>query len=144
MTYIEDLDLSVRSYNLLKHAGINTLEKLQEMSEEELRNVKYLGPKSYKEILKVRNNYVEENTLKWIPISEKLPPLGICVMCTVKDHYNGQLELRYPVYYLQKTYESGYAFYFGDTNNPLLPNVSEVVAWMPLPEPYEAETENED
>lgn len=73
----------------------------------------------------------------WIPVSEKLPPLGECIIVTVKEHYRKQLELRYPVYYLNKTYSPGYAFYFGDTNNILLPDVSEVIAWMPIPKPYE-------
>lgn len=79
----------------------------------------------------------EQLNNSWIPVREKLPPLGACIICTVRDHYRNQFELRYPVYYLQKTYENGYAFYFGDTNNPLLPDISEVIAWMPLPEPYE-------
>ncbi|MFV0344228.1 MAG: DUF551 domain-containing protein [Anaerocolumna sp.] len=75
----------------------------------------------------------------WVPISERLPALGMCVICTVKDHFRNQYELRYPVYYLQKTYEPGYAFYFGDTSNPLLPDISEVIAWMPLPETFKDE-----
>lgn len=78
----------------------------------------------------------------WISVSEKLPPLGACVICTVREHFRNQFELRYPVYYLQKTYENGYAFYFGDTNNPLLPDISEVVAWMPIPMPYEGGYQN--
>lgn len=75
--------------------------------------------------------------MKWIPINEKMPRLGECIIVTVKEHYRKQLELRYPVYYLNKTYSEGYAFYFGDTNNILLPEVSEVIAWMPIPKPYE-------
>lgn len=137
MTDIRDLGLSCRAYNCLMRAGINTLEKLREISEEDLMNVRNLGRHSLEEVLKVRNNYPEKNTFKWIPIGEKHPPLGTCIMCTVKEHYRNQLELRYPVYYLQKVYEDGYAFYFGDTTNPLLPDVSEVIAWMPMPKPYE-------
>ena len=137
MTDIIELGLSVRAYNCLKRAGINTVEELREKTKEDLMKVKNIGRHSLEEVLKARNNHQEENTFKWIPIDEKLPPLGACVICTVREHFRNQFELRYPVYYLQKTYENGYAFYFGDTSNPLLPDISEVVAWMPMPKPYE-------
>ena len=48
----EGLGLTARSLNALKKAGVETLEKLREMSEEELQAVKGLGPKSVKEIIK--------------------------------------------------------------------------------------------
>ena len=47
---IEDLDLSVRSYNCLKRAQIGTVLELTEKSEEEMMKVKNLGKKSLKEI----------------------------------------------------------------------------------------------
>ena len=47
---IEELDLSVRSYNCLKRAGIQTVLELTETSEEEMMKVKNLGKKSLKEI----------------------------------------------------------------------------------------------
>lgn len=47
---IENLDISVRSYNCLKRAGINTVSELVEKSEEEILKVKNLGKKSFKEI----------------------------------------------------------------------------------------------
>lgn len=50
MTCIEDLDLSVRSYNCLKRAGISTVEQLAGMSEEEMLKIRNLGNKSYEEI----------------------------------------------------------------------------------------------
>ena len=43
---IEDLDLSVRSYNCLKRAGINTVEELVQRDEEEMMKVRNLGRKS--------------------------------------------------------------------------------------------------
>ncbi|MGE4571404.1 MAG: DNA-directed RNA polymerase subunit alpha [Candidatus Izemoplasmatales bacterium] len=46
---IEDLDLSVRSYNCLKRAGINTLSELIEKTEEDMMKVRNLGKKSLKE-----------------------------------------------------------------------------------------------
>ncbi len=47
---IEDLDLSVRSYNCLKRAGIQTVEELTQRTEEEMMRVRNLGKKSLKEV----------------------------------------------------------------------------------------------
>ncbi len=47
---IEDLDLSVRSYNCLKRAGINTVEDLAAKTEEEMMKVRNLGRKSLDEV----------------------------------------------------------------------------------------------
>ena len=47
---IEELDLSVRSYNCLKRAGINTVEELTQKTEEEMMKVRNLGRKSLEEV----------------------------------------------------------------------------------------------
>lgn len=47
---IEELDLSVRSYNCLKRAGINTVEDLTLRKEEEMMKVRNLGRKSLEEV----------------------------------------------------------------------------------------------
>src|SRR5699024_212650 len=47
---IEELDLSVRSYNCLKRAGINTVQELSTKSEEDMMKVRNLGRKSLDEI----------------------------------------------------------------------------------------------
>ena len=47
---IEELDLSVRSYNCLKRAGIATVLELTDKTEEDMMKVKNLGKKSLKEI----------------------------------------------------------------------------------------------
>lgn len=47
---IEDLDLSVRSYNCLKRAGIQTVEELTTRTEDEMMRVRNLGKKSLKEV----------------------------------------------------------------------------------------------
>lgn len=47
---IEDLDLSVRSYNCLKRAGIQTVEELTQRTEAEMMRVRNLGKKSLKEV----------------------------------------------------------------------------------------------
>ncbi len=47
---IEELDLSVRSYNCLKRAGINTVEELIRKSEDEMMKVRNLGKKSLEEV----------------------------------------------------------------------------------------------
>ncbi|MBE0467647.1 MAG: DNA-directed RNA polymerase subunit alpha [Candidatus Desulforudis sp.] len=49
---IEELDLSVRSYNCLKRAGINTVEELIQRNEEEMMKVRNLGKKSLEEVVR--------------------------------------------------------------------------------------------
>lgn len=49
---IEDLDLSMRSYNCLKRAGINTVSELLQRNEEEMMKVRNLGKKSLEEVVK--------------------------------------------------------------------------------------------
>ena len=49
-TTIEELDLSVRSYNCLKRAGINTVQELIMRDEEEMMKVRNLGKKSLEEV----------------------------------------------------------------------------------------------
>ncbi|MGB4648474.1 MAG: DNA-directed RNA polymerase subunit alpha [Clostridiaceae bacterium] len=52
---IEELDLSVRSYNCLKRAGINTVEDLTNKTEEDMMKVRNLGRKSLEEVLSKLN-----------------------------------------------------------------------------------------
>ena len=54
---IEDLDLSVRSYNCLKRAGIQTVEELTQKTEEDMMKVRNLGKKSLKEVKEVLISY---------------------------------------------------------------------------------------
>lgn len=53
---IEDLDLSVRSFNCLKRAGINTVEDLINKSEEDMMKVRNLGSKSLEEVIQKLNS----------------------------------------------------------------------------------------
>ena len=48
---IEELDLSVRSFNCLKRAGINTVGDLINKSEDEMMKVRNLGRKSLEEVM---------------------------------------------------------------------------------------------
>ena len=48
---IEELDLSVRSFNCLKRAGINTVEDLISKTEEDMMKVRNLGKKSLEEVI---------------------------------------------------------------------------------------------
>ena len=47
---IEDLELSVRSFNCLKRAGISTVEDLANKTEAEMLKVRNLGKKSFDEV----------------------------------------------------------------------------------------------
>ena len=53
---IEELDLSVRSFNCLKRAGINTVEDLINKSEEDMMKVRNLGRKSLEEVVAKLNS----------------------------------------------------------------------------------------
>ena len=53
---IEELDLSVRSFNCLKRAGINTVEDLTNKSEDEMMKVRNLGRKSLEEVIEKLNS----------------------------------------------------------------------------------------
>ena len=48
---LEELDLSVRSYNCLKRAGINTVKDLSEKTYEDMLEVRNLGKKSLDEVI---------------------------------------------------------------------------------------------
>lgn len=49
---IDDLELSVRSYNCLKRAGIQTIQQLTDKTKSEIEKIRNLGKKSFKEIIK--------------------------------------------------------------------------------------------
>lgn len=54
---IEDMELSVRSFNCLKRAGINTVEDLTKKSKEDMLKVRNLGLKSLEEVIKKLESY---------------------------------------------------------------------------------------
>ena len=54
---LEELELSVRSYNCLKRAGMNTLRDVSEMTFDELCHVRNLGKRSVDEICAALTNY---------------------------------------------------------------------------------------
>lgn len=58
---VEELDLSVRSYNCLKRAGINTVQELATRSMDDMMKVRNLGKKSLEEV------------------ERKLKELGLCL-----------------------------------------------------------------
>ena len=49
-TPIEELDLTVRSYNCLKRHGVNTVGQLAECTESDLLNIRNFGAKSIEEV----------------------------------------------------------------------------------------------
>ncbi len=54
---IEDMDLSVRSFNCLKRAGIHTVEDLTKKTEEDMLKVRNLGKKSLDEVILKLHSY---------------------------------------------------------------------------------------
>ena len=49
-TPIEELELTVRSYNCLKREGINTVSELTNLTEDQLMNIRNFGSKSVDEV----------------------------------------------------------------------------------------------
>ena len=54
---LEETDISVRAYNCLKRAGINTVNELANYSESDLHRVRNLGQKCLDEVLKLCDVY---------------------------------------------------------------------------------------
>ena len=54
---IEDMDLSVRSYNCLKRANIHTVEDLKKKTEDDMLKVRNLGKKSLDEVIYKLSTY---------------------------------------------------------------------------------------
>lgn len=59
---IEELDLSVRAYNCLKRAGIDSVGELKSISGDELRNIRNLGLKGFEEIKEKLSKLPEPST----------------------------------------------------------------------------------
>ena len=59
---LEDLNLSVRAYNCLKRAGINTLRELALLTSSEMHDIKNFGKKSYQEVLSILRSYDLDTT----------------------------------------------------------------------------------
>ena len=58
-TSISKLGLSTRLFNCLTKAGVTTIEQIIQMSDDEIRNIKNVGEKSFNEIIKAREEYLE-------------------------------------------------------------------------------------
>ena len=80
--------------------------------------------------------------MKWVPIASQIPPVGACLIVTIRDSFRNRRELRYPVEYRKSYYGVGYGFYqYGAEENILMPEYSEVLAWMEMPHVWEDENE---
>lgn len=82
-TGIEILELSVRSYNVLKRASIDTIEQLQRKSDEELQQIRNLGVRQFNEIkeklekaIEFQKEENESNDIDYSAELEKLIGLG--------------------------------------------------------------------
>lgn len=76
---------------------------------------------------------VEQSEPRWIPVTERPPKIGEYVLCMVRQRYYGQLHVCR--YVDEDEYISHPYFDWRHNGFP------DVVAWMPLPEPYKEATE---
>lgn len=97
------------------------------------------------DLIEIVKNEAAEYSNGFNDITENgLPPVGKPLIVTIKDNLQGKPnELRYPVYYEKDSMKCGYhwSWRYGDFTYELLPDVSEVIAWQPLPEPYQPKGE---
>lgn len=64
---IEELDLSVRSFNCLKRAGISTVEELLKMKDEDYRKIRNLGRKGVEEVKSKISSIKKQQALEQLP-----------------------------------------------------------------------------
>lgn len=62
---IEEMDLSVRAYNCLKRAGVQTLDDIIRLGSDRLREVRNLGKKCYDEIVWILVNRYHQPQRNW-------------------------------------------------------------------------------
>ena len=67
--YIEELDLSVRSFNCLKRAGVDTVGELRSMTYDDLRRIRNLSPRCREEIMEKLKEYKPVHS----SVSEMMP-----------------------------------------------------------------------
>ena len=72
---------------------------------------------------------------EWIPVSERLPKERQAVLCWAESTAE-----RLDTEFIGK-YDNGVWFLQSDANHLSYPHQYNVVAWLPLPEPYKAESE---
>ena len=107
---IEDLDLSVRSYNCLKRAGIDTVEQLRQMDDEQLSRVRNISVSCVQEI----RAKVESGAKKKPTISVDGEKFGTVLNCAVRYAIGRQ------------TYMPGLVI---DFIMPLIPYLSDNALW---------------
>ena len=114
---IDDLDLSIHSYNALRHAGIDTLEQLKELSDNDFARIRNLSEKRIGEIKeKIREyslrvddpiknnqcNYCNGSTNDYIILNDSTVPYG---GIEISFHHKGMLRVRY---YKDADYEANF------------------------------------
>ena len=125
------------------------IEKLEELHERYINQYGAVGGNpmafSVKECMEIVKQEAEQYNNGFNDIVEiGFPPVGRPLIVTIKDNLQGRPnELRYPVYYEEDRMKGGYhwSWRYGDFDYELVPDVSEVIAWQPLPQPYQPKGE---
>jgi len=92
-----------------------------------------LAPNEANAIMDAFDEYVDSNEPHWIPVTERLPEIGEYVLCAVKQPYRGRFHV---CKYVDKDKYHNHP-YFDWWHN----GFPDVIAWMPLTEPYKGVTE---
>lgn len=103
---IEELDMSVRSFNCLKRAGINTVDDLINKSDEEMMKVRNLGKKSFDEVRE-----------KLASLDIPFRKLSDYAQITYELNYNQRLSLFFLLNYLKDVGNIRICNYYSDSDN---------------------------
>lgn len=120
------------------------IEKLIERLEEKRKkSASVLVGWAYEDAIEIVNELAEEHNNGWIPCSERLPQEDepVCVLCQIVNVMlkNGTVTSGWCNRYLEKWYVLDHHHDY-----PLPFEYKDVIAWQPLPAPYEeGVTENE-
>ena len=86
-TPLDVLDLSTRTYNCLRRAGIHTVLNLASLTDEEILNIRQVGIKTLAEIREKLDTYLDEH-----PMPEQEPPLSEKAMLSEHEVSSGDVD----------------------------------------------------
>ena len=131
-----NLDLADENEDLVERIGklIGYIDFLRNTAQGKKKSLNLLEKVVKGELEEIRaegENFVKPKTGEWIPVTERLPEESTAVLVWCPERKN-----IYCAYYEEKNW-----WIFGACFAKLTKVTSKVIAWMPLPQPYKAESE---
>ena len=137
-----NLDLASENEDLVERIGkligyIDFLRNTAQGKKESLNLLEKVVKGELEEIRAEGENFVKPKTGEWIPVTEDVPPIRTICLCCNKQGRVFTSEITY------RSERSSYVGKHGYFSNGL-ENYGDIVAWMPLPQPYKAESEDKE